>query len=87
MLKINKNWKELYLYEKISSVLLLVSCVFVMVLAGLQISGKVNRSFEIELIVAFILMMQAAINWRKDKRIAALSICTMACIVIIVITK
>ncbi len=84
MEKINRAWCEMQIYEKISFVLGSICSVSVIILASLQLLGIWEKAINIfEPLLGVLMVTQAVLQWRRNKKVAVFSLCVAIFIFII----
>jgi len=84
MEKINRAWCEMQIYEKISFVLGSICSVSVIMLASLQLLGIWEKAINIfEPLLGVLMVTQAVLQWRRNKKVAVFSLCVAIFIFIV----
>lgn len=70
------KWSKLSKPDKIINALIIVLSVAVIILAALQLLGIWDNSINVyEPLVGVILLLQAKLFWRKNRKIAVMQLC------------
>lgn len=85
-----EKWSKLSKPDKIINVLIIVLSVAVIALAALQLLGIWENSINIyEPLIGVVLLLQAQLFWKKNRKIGVLQLCAagfiFACAIVILI--
>lgn len=84
MEKIRNNWCAMYTYEKIVFVLGGICSISVIILACLQLLGIWEKAINVlEPLVGVSMVTQTILQWKKNKKVAAFSLCVAIFIFIV----
>ncbi len=73
---LNRIWREMNIYEKISLVLGSICSVSVIVLGSLQLLGIWEKAINIfEPLLGVLMVTQGVLQWRRNKAVAVFSLC------------
>lgn len=71
-----ERWKKMTARDRIIHVLIIILSAAVIVLAALQLLGIWENSINVyEPLVGVVLLLQAKLFWKKDRKIAVMQLC------------
>jgi len=73
------RWNKMTTRDRIINVMIIILSVAVIALASLQLLGIWENSINVyEPLIGVVLLLQAVYHWKKNRRVAIISLCAAA---------